>query len=151
MKKIVIALALVFIAPSYGGQNPFSNLSADIIESRAETVLDQIKKKKMDKSSLEIGAELAQKVLKERKEMTRAVEDWVWGAIGLAGLVWMYFEKEPLYKYIAPVFFGNLIYACWWNGPRYRCNRAQLIADVFDREMGISRDSSESEEPVDGK
>lgn len=151
MKKMKLALAILFALPLYGGQNPFSNLSSDIIESRAETVLDQIKKKKMDKSSLEIGAELAQKVLKERKEMARTIEDWVWGAIGLAGLAWMYFEKEPIYKYIAPVFFGNLIYAFWWNGPQYRCNRAQLIADVFDREMGITRDPCESEQPVEGK
>lgn len=150
MKKYFIGLSIAFTASLYGGQNPFSTLPGDIIESRAEVVLDRIKKK-MDRSALEIGAELAHKVLKERVQLTRTAGDWIWGAIGLAGILWIFYEKAPWYKYVSPIIFGNLIYAYWWRGPINRLNRAQLIADVFDRELGIMRDPGEQGQAVDEK
>lgn len=147
MKIYSIAMCIVFAAPLCGQANPFSNRSADIIESRAELVLGGIKK--IDKAALEVGAELAQKVLKERSQRARTIEDWIWGAVGLAGLLWVFYEKEPSYKYVAPIIFGNIFYAYWWKGPQNRLNRAQIIADAFDREMGITRDGKD--EPLDGK
>lgn len=129
--RMACIVAMVLLSP-WG--KAFAIKPADIIDSQAEVVIANIKK--MDKSALHVGSETAHRVLKERMLRERTTEDWVWGIIGVIGLVGAAYYRDPL----TPFLFANLIYAYWWKGPELRLERAQLIAKVLDEALGGAPD-----------
>ncbi len=157
----VLAVALV-VGGSLSCSVP--HFAVAIQASDAVGVLTHIKK--IDRASLEIASETAQEVLKERSQLSRTGLEWFLGISSMLGLVGAILMRNPLIALFrkskddalreSPFEVATFASACtsiicvsvayrwWWKSPSLRLDRAKLIADAFDRELGVTRDPCKS-------